>query len=100
MLKFYNEEDVESDNHNHYTALYLTGPSKSKKVSFTSLTKGLCVDWLLTWLGIKVSEDYFNLKLYGVASDDALTNDEDLVNRSCAKAIYWAHTFWEASSYS
>ena len=100
MLKFYNEEDVESDDHKNYTAVYLTGPSRSKKVTFTSLTKGFSVDWLLTWLGIKASEDYFNLKLYGVASDEELTNDEDLVHRSCAKAIYWANTFWEATEYS
>ena len=55
MLKFYNEEDVESDDHKNYTAVYLTGPSRSKKVTFTSLTKGFSVDWLLTWLGIKAS---------------------------------------------
>jgi len=100
MLKFYNEEDVESDDHRTYTAVYLTGPSRSRKVSFTSLAKGLSVDLLFTWLGIKASEDYFNLKLYGVVSDDVLTNDEDLVNRSCAQAIYWANTFWEATQYS
>lgn len=57
MLKFYNEEDVESDDHKNYTAVYLTGPSKSRKATFTSLTKSLSVDWLLTWLGIKTKED-------------------------------------------